>query len=57
METFVVRAWRSAGDDGPAGGDDTLRGVVEHVRTGAMVPFQDEEQLIDFLRARPDDGG
>jgi hypothetical protein len=57
METFVVRAWRSTGDDDAAGGDDTLRGVVEHVGTGATAPFQDEEQLIDFLRARPGDGG
>jgi len=53
----VVRAWRSAGDDDPAGDDDTLRGVVEHVGTGTTTPFQDEEQLIDFLRARPGDGG
>jgi hypothetical protein len=57
METFVVRAWRSAGDDDPARQGDTLRGVVEHVGTGTTAPFQDEEQLIDFLRARPGDGG
>jgi hypothetical protein len=55
VETFVVRAWRSAPDDEPL--DDTLRGVVEHVGTGASMPFRDVDQLISFLRSRPADGG
>jgi hypothetical protein len=60
VETFVVRAWRSSTDDispddEPA--DDTLRGVVEHVGSGASMPFRDVDQLISFLRSRPADGG
>jgi hypothetical protein len=60
VETFVVRAWRAAPDDmshddEPA--DDTLRGVVEHVGSGASMPFRDVDQLISFLRSRPADGG
>jgi hypothetical protein len=30
--------------------------VVEHVGTGATMPFRDVEQLISFIRARPGDG-
>jgi hypothetical protein len=54
METFVVRAWRSAPDGDPA--DDGLRGVVEHVGSGASMPFRDADQLVSFLRSRPGDG-
>jgi hypothetical protein len=54
METFVVRAWRSDATDGLSTCDDTLRGVVEHVGTGTTMPFRDVEQLITFLRTRPD---
>lgn len=56
VETFVVRAWRGE-PDGEAAADGTLRGVVEHVATGASTPFRDAEQLLAFLRAGPDDGG
>jgi hypothetical protein len=57
VETFVVRAWRSDADGDPSTGeDDALRGVVEHVGTGATMPFRDVEQLISFIRARPGDG-
>jgi hypothetical protein len=51
METFVVRAWRPAADE-PASseGGGALRGVVEHVATGATIPFRDAEQLVAFLQ-------
>ena len=53
----MVRAWRSDADgDPPTGEDDALRGVVEHVGTGATMPFRDVEQLISFIRAGPGDG-
>ena len=56
VETFVVRAWREDPDDEPTT-DDSLRGVVEHVATGASTPFRDAEQLLLFLRSRPGAGG
>ena len=56
METFVVRAWRDDPDGAPAT-DGSLRGVVEHVATGASTPFTDAEQLLSFLRSSPGDGG
>jgi hypothetical protein len=58
VETFVVRAWRSGADGDPATGDhdDALRGVVEHIGTGASMPFRDVDQLIAFLRSLPPDG-
>jgi hypothetical protein len=56
VETFVVRAWRGDPDDEPTT-DDSLRGVVEHVATGASTPFRDADQLLEFLRSRPDPGG
>ncbi|HKY68912.1 MAG TPA: hypothetical protein VJM49_21160 [Acidimicrobiales bacterium] len=56
METFVVRAWRGEPDGDPTA-DGPLRGVVEHVATGASTPFRDAEQLLAFLRSGPDDGG
>jgi hypothetical protein len=49
VETFVVRAWREDPDGEPTA-DDSLRGVVEHVATGASTPFRDAEQLLRFLR-------
>ena len=50
METFVVRAWRPAADEAaPPEGGGALRGVVEHVATGATIPFRDAEQLVAFL--------
>jgi hypothetical protein len=56
VETYVVRAWR--GDpDGDATPDDSLRGVVEHVATGATTRFTDADELLTFLRARPAPGG
>ena len=52
-----MRAWRSDTGGRLAPGDEgALRGVVEHVGTGTTMPFRDVEQLITFLRARPDSG-
>jgi hypothetical protein len=57
METFVVRAWRSDAEGASSTGDEgALRGVVEHVGSGTTVPFRDVDQLITFLRSRPDGG-
>jgi hypothetical protein len=56
VETFVVRAWREDPDAEPTT-DDSLRGVVEHVATGASTPFHDADQLLEFLRSRRDPGG
>lgn len=56
VETFVVRAWREDPDGGSTS-DDALRGVVEHVATGASTPFHDADQLLEFLRSRPSLGG
>ena len=44
-----MRAWREDPDGEPTA-DDSLRGVVEHVATGASTPFRDAEQLLRFLR-------
>ena len=53
----MVRAWRSDAEDAPStDGDDALRGVVEHVATGTTMPFRDVDQLVTFLRSRPEDG-
>jgi hypothetical protein len=56
METFVVRAWRPAADgpspheeSGSLRADGSLRGVVEHVATGASIAFRDADQLVAFL--------
>ncbi|HET8621609.1 MAG TPA: hypothetical protein VFM27_21750 [Acidimicrobiales bacterium] len=56
METFVVRAWRPAADEpsphhegGSLRADGSLRGVVEHVATGASIAFRDADQLVAFL--------
>jgi len=56
VETFVVRAWREDPDGEPTT-DDSLRGVVEHVATGASTPFRDADQLLEFLRSRRGLGG
>ena len=50
----MVRAWRSDATDDLSTCDDILRGVVEHVGTGTTMAFRDVEQLITFLRTRPD---
>ena len=49
METFVIRVWTPAGDEHDA---DTgrLRGFVEHVRLGVRRSFEDDDQLLAFLR-------
>ena len=52
----MVRAWRDD-PDGDATPDDSLRGVVEHVATGATTRFTDADELLTFLRARPAPGG
>ena len=51
----MVRAWREDPDGEPTT-DDSLRGVVEHVATGASTPFSDAEQLLRFLRCGPGAG-
>jgi hypothetical protein len=56
VETFVVRAWRDE-PDGDLTPDDSLRGVVEHVATGASARFTDADQLLTFLRSAPAPGG
>ena len=53
----MVRAWRPAADEGLPSDADALRGVVEHVATGASTPFHDADQLLEFLRSRRDPGG
>ena len=49
METFVVRAWRPAADEGLPSDADALRGVVEHVGSGTTMPFRDVDQLVAFI--------
>ena len=51
-----MRAWREDPDGAPET-DGSLRGVVEHVATGASTPFSDAEQLLSFLRSPRGDGG
>jgi hypothetical protein len=47
-QTFVVRLWKPPEPSwGTAIG---LRGVVEHVQSGASVAFSDENVLLGFLR-------
>lgn len=52
MEMFVVRVWRAA--DRESGGSDDptarLRGLAEHVGTGATARFRGGEELLQFLR-------
>ncbi|MGH7563342.1 MAG: hypothetical protein ACREK5_02835 [Gemmatimonadota bacterium] len=59
METFVVRVWRAADQDlnPPEERLVPLRGFVEHVPSGAVVPFRGSDELVRFLRAPagPDD--
>ena len=53
----MVRAWRAGAEGEPSGdGDDTLRGVVEHVASGTSIPFRDADQLVTFLRSSPGGG-
>ena len=47
-QTFVVRVWEPPEPEwGPAG---ALRGVVEHVQTGASAPFGSAAALLAFLQ-------
>lgn len=48
METFVVRLWRGAE------ADDELRGVVQHVRSGAERPFASARELGVAIRSLGD---
>lgn len=50
MESFVVRVW-VPGEDGEAGDQTDLRGVVEKVATGEAEPFRSAEELAALLRA------
>jgi hypothetical protein len=55
METFVVRVW-VPGDSVARPGPETLRGFVEHVRSGGIGTFGSVDELVislsDFLGAR-----
>lgn len=59
METFVVRVWRSAGDEHARapGIDLPLRGLVEHVGTTRPLPFQSGRELLGILESRLVDPG
>jgi hypothetical protein len=50
VETFVVRVWVPA--DGVPGEPDpaTIRGTVEHVRSGRCTPFRDHTELLALIR-------
>ena len=54
METFVVRVWRSAGDEPvhSPGLDLPLRGLVEHVGSTKPLPFQSGGELLGILESR-----
>ena len=54
METFVVRVWRSAGNEpGRSPGIDLpLRGLVEHVGSTRPLPFQSGGELLGILESR-----
>jgi len=58
METFVVRVWRSAGNEpAPSPGIDLpLRGLVEHVGSAKPLPFQSSGELLAILELRLVDG-
>jgi hypothetical protein len=54
METFVVRVWRSTGDE-PLGSPELhlpLRGLVEHVGSAKPIPFQSGGELLGILESR-----
>ena len=50
VQTFVVRLWTS--EEPSLRSSDSLRGIVEHLRSGRKGPFVDEEELLAFLRER-----
>ncbi len=54
METFVVRVWRSAGDEAvrSPGLVLPLRGLVEHVGSAKPLPFQSRGELLGILESR-----
>lgn len=54
METFVVRVWRSAGDETfrSPGLFLPLRGLVEHVGSAKPLPFQSGGELLGILESR-----
>ena len=54
METFVVRVWRSAGDEHARSPqiDLPLRGLVEHVGSARPLPFQSGGELLGILESR-----
>ena len=58
METFVVRVWRSAGNEPvrSPGIDLPLRGLVEHVGSSKPLPFQSGGELLGILESRLFDG-
>ncbi len=46
METFVVRLWTPDAGGHP---DPELKGVAQHVATGAERRFTSPEELLEFL--------
>jgi hypothetical protein len=50
VQTFVVRLWTSPEPSSRTA--DSLRGIVEHLRSGRKAPFADEDELLAFLRER-----
>jgi hypothetical protein len=48
MDTFVVRVYRSGGQEGLPD-DDRLRGVVEEISTGVHATFRDAKELLSIL--------
>jgi hypothetical protein len=54
METFVVRVWRSAGDEHARSPeiDLPLRGLVEHVGSTKPLPFRSGVELLGILESR-----
>ena len=50
VQTFVVRLWTS--EEPSQRRPDSLRGIVEHLRSGRKGPFADEDELLAFLRER-----
>ena len=43
-ETYILRTWR----------DQTLRGQIQHVRTGMTYPLYDLELLMTFIQKQID---
>ena len=55
MDTFVVRVWRSAEPEpvAPESLEPPLRGLLEHVGTGAVTRFGGGAELLRLLRGSP----